>query len=306
MSRKNHKSTQGTTIMDIRKILFVTKFEELWFDAVESLMDLRKASLEHVVFLNVIERDKVALRRGKGYQKIEEVRLREMANIRFINWAETLFEKGLEVGAYIVVGSLVKQVITAVEKEDIDLVVVGHEKKGRIEQLYSSSGILEIIRRSQTPVLVYKYKPDNTISVEKPFDRPLLATCFSNTDQKAIDYLKRMALVIKKVTIIHVGDPKSLQGSSAMGVQKTRKDIRRKLDDLCDMLVAEGIDASPAVYVGNPAKEIVMAAKECNATMVITGTSSNPSLKEKLIGSTPRYLAEKTVLPTLLIPPVTE
>jgi len=290
--------------MDIRKVLFVTKFEELWFDAVESLMDLRKASLDHVVFLNVIERDKVALRRGKGYQKIEEVRLREMANIRFINWAETLFERGLEVGAYIVVGSLLKQVISAIDKEDIDLVVVGHEKKGRIEQLYSSSGILEIIRRSQTPVLVYKYKPDNTIAVEKPFERPLLATCFSKTSLRAIEYLKPMNKVIKKATIIHVADPKSLKGSSAMGVQKTRKEIRSKLDELCDKLDAVGIDATPAVYVGNPSKEIITAAKECNATMVIAGTSSSPSLKEKLIGSTPRYLAEKTIIPTLLIPPV--
>ena len=292
--------------MDIRKVLFVTKFEELWFDAVESLMDLRKISFDHVVFLNVIEREKVALRRGKGYQKVEEVRLKEMANIRFINWAETLFERGLEVGAYIVVGSLVKQVITAAEKENIDLIVVGYKKKGRIEQLYSSSDILEIIRRSQTPVLVYKYKPDNTLSVEKPFERPLLATCFSKTNQKTIDYLKRLAPVIKKATIVHVGDPKSLKEPSAMGVQKTRKKIRRKLDALCDLLIAEGIDASPAVYVGNPAKEIVMAAKEFNATMVITGTSSSPSLKEKLVGSTPRYLAEKTDIPTLLIPPVTE
>jgi nucleotide-binding universal stress UspA family protein len=291
--------------MDVRKILFVTKFEELWFDAVESLMDLRKASLDHVVFISVIERDKVALRRGKGYQKNEEVRLREMANIRFINWAETLFERGLEVGAYIVVGSLVKQVITAVEKEDIDLIVVGYKKKGRMEQLYSSSDILEIIRRSQTPVLVYKYKPDDTLAIEKPFERPLLATDFSKISQNAIDYLKPMAPVIKKVTIVHVADPKSLKESSAMRIQKTRKNIRRKLDALCDLLIAEGIDASPAVYVGNPAKEIESAAKECNATMVIAGTSSNPSLKEKLVGSTPRYLAEKTSIPTLLIPPVT-
>ena len=290
--------------MDIRKILFVTKFEALWFDAVESLMDLRKASLDHVVFLNVIERDKVALRRGKGYQKVEEVRLREMANIRFINWAETLFERGLEVGAYIVVGSLVKQVITAVEKENIDLIVVGHEKKGRIEQLYSSSDILEIIRRSQTPVMVYKYKPDNTLSVEKPFERPLLATGFSKMNQNVLEYLKPMSQVIKKVTIIHVADPKSLKESSAMGVQKTRKKIRQKLDDLCDMLIGEGVDATPGVYVGNPAKEIITAAKECNATMIITGTSSSPSLKEKLVGSTPRYLADKSIIPTLIIPPV--
>jgi nucleotide-binding universal stress UspA family protein len=290
--------------MDIHKILFVTKFEELWFDAVESLMDLRKASLDHVVFLNVIQREKVALRRGKGYQKNEEVRLREMANIRFINWAETLFERGLEVGAYIVVGGLVKQITTAIEKEGIDLVVVGHEKKGRIEQLYSSSEILEIIRRSQTPVLVYKYKSDQTIAAEKPFERPLLATCFSDTDIKAIDYLKKLNRVIKKVTIVNVADPKALKNGSAMGVQKTRKDIRQKLDELCDLFIDEGIDASPGVYVGNPGKEIATAAKECSATMVVAGTSSQPSLKEKLVGNTPRFLAEKTGFPTLLIPPV--
>ncbi len=41
--------------MKVKKLLFVTKFEELWFDALESLMDLRKVGLNHVVFLNVIE-----------------------------------------------------------------------------------------------------------------------------------------------------------------------------------------------------------------------------------------------------------
>ncbi|MEW5909718.1 MAG: universal stress protein, partial [Thermodesulfobacteriota bacterium] len=93
--------------MKIEKLLFVTKFEKLWFDALESLLDLRKAGLNHVVFLNVIEREKVAMQRGTGYRKTEEVKLREMANIRFIDWAEPLFEQGMEVGAYIVVGSLV-------------------------------------------------------------------------------------------------------------------------------------------------------------------------------------------------------
>jgi hypothetical protein len=67
--------------MEIKKLLFVTKFEELGFDAVQSLLSLRKAALDHIVFVNVIERDKVAMRRGTGYQKEEEIRLRETANI---------------------------------------------------------------------------------------------------------------------------------------------------------------------------------------------------------------------------------
>jgi len=53
--------------MDIKKLLFVTKFEELGFDALQSLLSLRKASLNHVVFVNVIERDRVAMHRGAGY-----------------------------------------------------------------------------------------------------------------------------------------------------------------------------------------------------------------------------------------------
>jgi nucleotide-binding universal stress UspA family protein len=288
--------------MDTKKILFVTKFEKLWFDALESLSDLRKADYNHVVFLNVIEREKIALHRGTGYQKKEETRLREMANIRFINWAETLFERGLEVGAYIVVGSLVKEVATAVEKEGIDLIVVGHEKKGRIEQLYAGSDIIEIIRRSNTPVLVYKYKPDQTIAVENLFERPILTTRFSDTCVKSYDYVKALHPAIQRMHVVHVADPKDLKESSGMGVQKTRKEIRKKLDDVCERLAEIGIDATPGVYVGNPLQEIETAAKEYNATMIIAGISAKNSLKERLIGSTPKALADKSIFPTLLIP----
>ncbi len=60
--------------MEIRKLLFVTKFEELGFDSLRALLELRKASLEHIVFVNVIERERVAMRRGTGYRKDEEIR----------------------------------------------------------------------------------------------------------------------------------------------------------------------------------------------------------------------------------------
>jgi len=55
--------------MKIKKILFVTKFEELGYDALKALLSLRKSALEHVVFMHVIERDKVAMQRGVGYKK---------------------------------------------------------------------------------------------------------------------------------------------------------------------------------------------------------------------------------------------
>ena len=289
--------------MKIKKLLFVTKFEELSFDAVRSLLDLRQSALEHVVFVNVIERDRVAMRRGTGYRKDEEVRLRERANIRFIDWAENLFEQGMEVGVYIVVGTLVPEVIKAVKKEAADLIVVERSQKGVIEQLYAGSDITELLRRSATPVLVYKYLAENALSVEKPFERPLLAMDWSPASLKAVDYLKALKGIVAEISVVYVAGDKELQGSSAMAIQKMRKQKRQALAEICEVFAAEGIAARPHIYIGDPAQELEKAARECQASLVVLGSSSKAAWMERWLGSVPLKIAEKSIYPTLLIPP---
>ena len=298
------KQTVETAMdMNTKKLLFVTKFEELGFDALKSLLSLQQAGLEHVVFVNVIERDRVAMRRGKGYSKEEEVRLRETANIRFIQWAENLFEQGLEVGVYIVVGGLVAEVIKAAKKEESDLIVIGRSQKGVLEQLYAGSDVTELLHRTAIPVLVYKYMSENSFALDKPFERPLLAIDWSPASLRAVDYLKGLAKIVKEIHIVHVASEKTLTGASAMKVQKTRKDTRRKLDEICKVFESEGITARPQVYIGDPKQEIEKAARENQATVVVMGSSGKAGWVERWLGSTPRHIAEKSVYPTLLIPP---
>jgi nucleotide-binding universal stress UspA family protein len=292
--------------MKIKKLLFVTKFEDLWFDKVQSLLDLQKADLNHVVFLNVIQREKVALHRGAGYQKKEEIRLREKANIRFIDWAETLFERGLEVGAYIVVGTMVQQVISAAQKEAADLIVIGRQNKSKIETLLTGSDITEIIRRTGLPILVCKDLPSEGKLTEKPFARPLLATNWSPASQRAVEFLRPLKQVVEQVHVIHVADEKDLTSASAMAIQKTRKDSRAKLETICDTLETYGINARAHVYIGETLDQIEKAARECQATMIIIGTPYRGHWKERLTGSISQALADKSVFPTLLIPPAPE
>jgi nucleotide-binding universal stress UspA family protein len=292
--------------MEIKKLLFVTKFEELGFDAVQSLLSLRKAALNHVVFVNVIERDKVAMHRGTGYRKQEEIRLRETANIRFIDWAEDLYEQGMEVGVYIVVGGLVPEVIKAAQKEEADLIVIGRSHKSMLEQFYSGSDITELIRRASIPVLVYKPMPENAFVLEKPFERPLLATDWSAADLRAVEYLKGLTDITQMIDVVHVASEKELIGSSAMEIQKTRKEKRQKLDEICDILDAAGTEARSHVYIGEPVEEIEKAAREHQATMIVLGSSAKPAWAEKWIGSTPKKIAEESIYPTLLIPPEKE
>ena len=265
-------------------------------------MDLRKADLNHVVFLNVIERDKVAMHRGTGYQKKEEVKLREMTNVRFIDWAETLFEQGMEVGAYIVVGNLVQQIITAVKKEEVDLIVMGHHKKTKIEILYSGSNITELLRRTSAPVLVYKYILDAGDKIRAPFEDPILATDWSPASQRAVKYLSGLKNVIKTIRIIHVAGDKQLNGLSAMEVQKFRKQNRKKLEEVCETFESQGINAEPHFYIGDAANEIDKAAQEFRASMIVMGATGKGALRERWLGSVTMEIAEKSAFPTLLVP----
>ena len=289
--------------MDIQKLLFVTKFDELRFDALQSLLPLQKAALHHVVFLNVIEREKVALRRGTGYQKGEEIKLREKANIRFIDWAETLFEQGLEVGVYIVVGDYVKQVVDAATKEEVDLIVLSPSKKGKLEKLFSESEVTEILHRTGAPVLVYKNLSPGGILTDKPFDRILLTTDWSPAGDSAVAYLKNLGALVQEIHVAHVAHEKNLQTDSAMAVQKTRKETRNKLERICDIFEAEGIHSRPHVYIGEVETEIEKAAHECRATMIVAGAKNRQSWKERILGSLTKTLIETSIFPVLLIPP---
>jgi nucleotide-binding universal stress UspA family protein len=288
--------------MKIKKLLFVTKFEELCYDSLNSLLGLRKAALEHVVFLNVIERDKVAMQRGSGYLKEEEVKLKETANIRFIDWAENLFELGMEVGAYIEVSSLIPEILKVIEIEKPDLIVIGRSHKGPLEQLYSRSDITELTRRTQIPILVFKHMVEDKMVPERLFERPLFATSWSNSSDQAVSYLKGLNKVVGEMHVIHVIGEKDLKHPDTHAVQTVRKKERKRLDDLCDEFEEAGISARPHVYVGDPEKEILKAAKEYQATMIILGFSEKNAILERWMGSISRNVADKSVYPCLLFP----
>jgi nucleotide-binding universal stress UspA family protein len=287
--------------MEIKKILFVTKFEKLCYNALTSLLVLRKASLEHLVFLNVIEKDKVAMKRGRGYLKDEAVKLKEMANIRFIDWAENLFEMGLEVGAHIKVSSFIPEILKVVKQESPDLIVIGRSGKGPLEQLYAGSDVSELTRQTDVPILVFKHLEGDNIVPEQLFDRPLFATNWSETNKTAVEYIKGLKNVIGEVHLVHVVKERVLKGKDTHEVQKIRKTERKRLESLCGELEHVGIKARAHVYAGEPQDEIEKAAKEYQASIIILGSSDKAAIVERWIGSVSKNIADNSIYPCLLI-----
>jgi nucleotide-binding universal stress UspA family protein len=100
-----------------------------------------------------------------------------------------------------------------------------------------------------------------------------------------------------------VASEKDLKETSAMGIQKTRKENRQKLDALCDDLEDHGITAKPHVYIGEVAPEIDKAARECQSSMILAGSPRKSLWKDRWGTSISKALAEQSIFPILLIPP---
>lgn len=271
--------------MEIKKMLFVTDFEELWFDALQSLMGLRKAGLDHVVLLHVIDR-------GIGYHTTEEKeRLMAMAEARFIDWSQSLFEEGMECGSYILVGDTVAKILAAAEEERVNLIVTSPHKK-----------TIELLRKTTIPVLVHKYKAESGRVNDKPFERPLLATDWSPPAARALELLISLKSIMKRLQVIHVVTEKAMVGLGKKGLQKMERENKKRLDELCNTLEGEGIEAESHLYIGDATTQIENAARERETTLIATGTTGKGAWQARWLGSVSQRLAEASELPTLLVP----
>jgi len=209
----------------------------------------------------------------------------------------------MEVGVYITVGNLEGEVVKAAAKEEADLIVIGHSAKGLLEQLYSGSQVMELLNRASVPVLVYRHLSDNGKQADRPFRRPLVAVDWSAASLRAVDVIEANARAVESVDVVHVASDKDLAGKSAMAIQKPRKSARNRLEEICERLEAAGTRAKGHVYIGNPAPQLEMAARECQASMIVLGSSTQANWKERLMGSTASSVAEKSAFSTLIVPP---
>jgi nucleotide-binding universal stress UspA family protein len=129
-----------------------------------------------------------------------------------------------------------------------------------------------------------------------------LAVDWSPASMHAVEYLKNLKDVIHKINVVHVASRKELKGTTNLDIQQLRKEKRENLDKICEIFVANGIEANSHVYVGDTIEEIERAAGERKSTLIVMGSSGKSTWVERWIGSTPRYVAEKSPYPALIIP----
>lgn len=64
----------------------------------------------------------------------------------------------------------------------------------------------------------------------------------------------------------------------------------------------DGVEATVDVVVAKPAEALLRVAEECNATVIVVGTSGESPMRSAMLGSTPHKLLQLSTRPVLCVP----
>ena len=112
--------------------------------------------------------------------------------------------------------------------------------------------------------------------------------------EKSLIYLLNLKEVIRELELVTVI-------SSRLSVRDMRN-LKKRLAETRERLLDEGIDTEAHIYAGKPAEEIMLAARDYGATSIVMGTSRRSPLKDIFSRSCSYEVAERAVVPTLVIP----
>jgi len=295
--------------MKIEKVLFNTRFRELAFSALEAILELKKAGLKEIVLTYIIPREEVAFVPYGGYLKDEEERLKETASLRFDQWRETIEEQGIQTRIRIETGMRNAKLLQIAEEENVDLIVTGRKKRTIFEKVYVAEHILDLLRRSQTPILMEKYMVQFEWNGEvltrindHIFRRPLLATDWSTPSENALEFLSGFKGLAEKVIVVHVIGAKLSKGLTKAALKRLETESKKRLDAYCRRLNEIGLEATSDLSIGKTAAEVIRLSRERRATMIAMGRTGKDWFKEYWLGGVSHRVAEHSELPVLLVP----
>lgn len=295
--------------MKFEKILFHTRFRELAFNSLETILELKPAGLKTIVLAHVVPVEEVSFVPYGGYLKEAETEIRQKARLTFEDWSAAITARGIDVEVRIEVGVPNSEILSIAEQEAVDLIVVGRKKRTLLEKIYVGSHVLDILRRSNVPVLMNKYMVEFESEGERLarentqiFRRPMLATDWSAPSNHALEAIIAFKGVLETALVTHVIDAKVAKGVDAQRRRELEDKSEQRLAAYCQKLRGNGLSAESHLSAGNTAAEIIRMSREYKASMIVMGRTGKDWIEEYWLGGISHRVAEMSELPVLLIP----
>ena len=295
--------------MQFKTLLFHTRFREMAFNSLKTILELKAAGLKKIVLAHVIPREDVEFVPYGGTLKDDLQRMREEARIKFDDWIRTIGDPQLEFSQRIEVGAPNAVILELAANEKADLIVVGRKKRTALEKVYVGTHILDILRRSTVPVLMSKYMVEyesqgETLmrTNEQVWKRPLLASDWSQPSRRALDATLALNGLAEKIIVAHVLGARRVKNLDAPAIKRLEVASVDRLQAYCRQIQNVGLQCEYHLALGRTVEEMIKLSRDHNATMIVMGRTGKDWFHEYWLGGVSHQIAELSELPVLLIP----
>jgi hypothetical protein len=132
------------------------------------------------------------------------------------------------------VGATNAAILEMAKAEKADLIIVGRKKRTFLEKVYVGTHVLDILRRSEVPVLMSKYmvhyewqgEPLMRTN-EQIWKRPLLASDWSEPSRRALEATLALKGLVEKIIVTHVLGARRLKNLELSAIKPPRRRKRK-------------------------------------------------------------------------------
>lgn len=171
-----------------------------------------------------------------------------------------------------------------------DLIVIGSHGHGGFSRLRLGSVAEHMIRTSPTPTLVARTRADRQIP---KIERVLCPVSFDPEARRSLQVAAGVAQKFRaKLAVVHAVDEPHL-------------DLEAKHRELCQWVpdeVRKQCAVVEAVRHGNPAEQILLAAREQSADLIVLGAARRPFLELAILGDTAERVLRHAESAVLVLP----
>lgn len=240
---------------------------------------------------------------------------RLIAEDRLAQLEGELRERGLAVRTLIGTGAANDVILGAARKHTADMIVMATHARTGIAHALLGSIAEKVIRGAACPVLTVRRKPRRRSRREETamkIARILVPVDFSRHSLKAlawaIDFAEPFGAAIDLVHVVEpiaYATPADLYAGMATQLgnllAEQRRSARQQLDELAAKYAKRGVSLRIHLRDGIAYREIVDAAKQLNADLVVQATHGRTGLSHVLLGSVAERVVRTSECPVLTI-----
>jgi nucleotide-binding universal stress UspA family protein len=243
-------------------------------------------------------------------ERAEIERLRQAASAA----AAPAIAAGVQVDVVVVVGDPTRQILARAEPRDVGLFVMGTHGAGGFEHLVLGSVAEKVLRRARCPVLTVP--PRMHAAAGLPFQRILCAIDFSDSSLSGLEWAWSLAEESgATVSLLHViewpwDEPPAPPFEKLPGVEGRRllefrhaaeEASRQQLESLVPDNLRHRCPSTPLVSHGKAHREVLAAATETRADLIVMGVHGRNVFDMTMFGSTTNQVVRGASCPVLTV-----